>query len=169
MMFYPTYHFRSVCDISPEFLLEKGLRRLVLDVDNTLTTHNHPQPGKGVARWLKQLQESGISVIILSNNDTKRVEPFAALLDLPFEADGAKPLTSGYERCRRRFGCEKREMAAIGDQLLTDIWGGWRYGIATLLVDPIEPEVGWFFRLKRALERQMMKSYHRKGRAQYER
>lgn len=168
-MFYPTYRFRSVCDISPEFLLERGLHRLILDVDNTLTTHNHPQPGEGVAEWLEKLKESGISAIILSNNDAKRIRPFAARLGLSFEANGAKPLTGGYQRCQRRFGCEKKEIAAVGDQLLTDIWGGWNYGIVTILVDPIEPERGCFFRFKRALEKRMMRHYERKGRAQYER
>lgn len=168
-MFYPTYHFHSVCDISPGFLRKRGVALLVLDVDNTLTTHNHPQPGLGIAGWLQALKESGIDAVILSNNDAQRVRPFAALLDLPFEADGKKPLIGGYERCRRRFGCNKGEMAAVGDQLLTDIWGGWRYGIATILVDPIEPEGFWFFKCKRAVERWMMRCYEKKGRAQYER
>ncbi|MCI8622356.1 MAG: YqeG family HAD IIIA-type phosphatase [Provencibacterium sp.] len=168
-MFYPTYRFRSVCDISPTFLLEKGLRNLVLDVDNTLTTHDHPDPGEGVAAWLQSLRESGIRAVILSNNNADRVRPFAAQLCLPFEADGAKPLTGGYERCRRRFGCGKNEMATVGDQLLTDIWGGWRYGIPTILVDPIEPEHFWFFKCKRAIERRMLGRYEREGKARYER
>lgn len=156
-MIYPDYQFRRVHEISVSFLLERGLRRLVLDVDNTLTTNEHPIPSDGVTAWLAQLSEAGIRAVILSNNSSERVTPFAAILDLPFIANGKKPLTGGYERCRRLLKCEKSEMAVIGDQLLTDIWGGKRYGIVSILVEPIEMENIWFFQFKRGIERLMMR------------
>ena len=37
MLITPEYVFKDVTHITPEFLAEKGIRALVLDIDNTLT------------------------------------------------------------------------------------------------------------------------------------
>lgn len=162
-MLYPDDRFHRVTDISVDYLREKGVRYLVLDVDNTLTTHGHPVPADGVKEWLHLMQTNGISPVILSNNRPERVEPFAKSLNLPCVADGRKPLCGGFERCRALFECQKKEMALVGDQLLTDVWGAHRYGIPALLVEPIEPEKMWFFRCKRLFERMLMRVWSRRA------
>ncbi|HOS42632.1 MAG TPA: YqeG family HAD IIIA-type phosphatase, partial [Armatimonadota bacterium] len=44
--------------------------------------------------------------------------------------------------------------AIIGDQLFTDIWGGKRLGLYTILVSPLSPRESLFTRaLQRPLER----------------
>ena len=45
----PDYIFKSVDRISPQFLHERGIRALVLDVDNTLTAHDSQELAPGVA------------------------------------------------------------------------------------------------------------------------
>ena len=40
--FKPTYVFDKVKDITPDFLKKHGIKGLLLDLDNTLTTHNNP-------------------------------------------------------------------------------------------------------------------------------
>lgn len=162
-MFCPTWRFRRVQDITTPFLLENRLRFLVLDIDNTLALNEHPIPSDGVAEWLTSLGGAGIRSAILSNNRAERVRPFAQILGLPFVPDAKKPLSAGYEKCRRLFGCEKGEMAVIGDQLFTDVWGGCRYGISSILVEPIELENIWFFRCKRAAERALLRRFGKRG------
>jgi predicted HAD superfamily phosphohydrolase YqeG len=46
----------------------------------------------------------------------------------------------------------------VGDQLFTDILGGNLFGAPTILVDLMQPEPGWFFRLKRRVERWLLKA-----------
>lgn len=167
ILLYPVYHFKRVCDISASFLIRRNIRCLVLDVDNTLTTHGHPTPLDGVAAWLKDIGDAGIRAVILSNNKQSRVKPFAAMLSLAYVADGCKPSRAGFERCRALLGCRKEEMAVVGDQLLTDVWGGNRYGIVSILVDPIALEHAWYFKAKRAAEKALLKRYMKKGRAGY--
>ena len=41
MPFSPTWYFEKIEDVSPEFLRENGVSALILDVDNTLTTHDN--------------------------------------------------------------------------------------------------------------------------------
>ena len=182
----PDFRFHRIYEITEKWLAEHQLKALVLDVDNTLTTHNSPVPDGPVVQWLEQMRSSGIPMVILSNNHEERVKPFADLLGLPFVSDGAKPLKKGMSRCLALLTDEMalreeetareeirqgvrsaaslppalfpNQIAVVGDQLFTDILGGGRCGMTTILVDPIEPETGRFFRLKRWLEGRILSS-----------
>ena len=152
MLITPEYVFKDVTHITPEFLAGKGIRALVLDIDNTLTTHNNPIPEPQVAQWLEDNRRAGIRMIVLSNNHPERVRPFAQALGLEFIADGAKPLKKGYQRCSQALGLPCEQLCMVGDQIFTDVLGGRRAGCRAVLVQPIQPEKMLFFRLKRALE-----------------
>src|SRR5699024_8483444 len=101
-----------------------GVKGLVLDIDNTLTTHDNPVPDQGVAAWLEQNRLAGIQMIVLSNNSPERVKPFAEILGLDFIADGAKPLKKGYMRCSEAMNIPCEQLCMVGDQIFTDILGG---------------------------------------------
>ncbi len=156
-LFTPDFIFQSVTRITPEFLRENGIRALVLDVDNTLTTHGSPTPGEGVLEWLDQMRRAGIPMTIVSNNSRTRVEPFAKMLGLSFVSRGCKPLTVGMSRACRRFGLPPQQVAIVGDQLFTDMVGGKLKGMKCILTAPIKVEDGPFFRLKRKLESRLMR------------
>lgn len=155
---FPDYVTGSALSLTPEKLRALGIAALLLDVDNTLTTHNNPAPYEGVTGWLQSLKAAGFQLAIVSNNHPERVEPFAELLELPYVADGAKPLPTGYRRAVELLGMtlEKKRVAAVGDQIFTDIIGGNLLGVTTIMVTEITPESGWFFRLKRWAERRLL-------------
>ena len=155
--FYPHAMADRVYRITPELLKSWGVRGLILDIDNTLTTHDNPVPDAGVAAWLEQNRKEGIRMIVLSNNKPQRVEPFAKILGLEFIANGSKPLKKGYRRCTQALGIPCEQLCMVGDQIFTDIWGGRRAGCKTVLVEPIQQEKMWFFRLKRTLERWLLR------------
>ncbi len=156
---FPHAIFHRITDIPFEFFKEKGINTLILDVDNTLTTHDNPVPAQGVIPWLRDAEKEGLKLIILSNNSEERVIPFARLLSLDFEAHGRKPLSDGFERIVKRLGKKPCECCLIGDQLFTDILGGRLFGIYCILVDYMEIEKTGFFKFKRALERFFMRFY----------
>ncbi|MDE7293106.1 MAG: YqeG family HAD IIIA-type phosphatase [Oscillospiraceae bacterium] len=153
MLFTPTKSYKSILQITPEILREMGVTALILDIDNTMTTHDNPTPLEGLFDWLDSMRQSGIKMMIVSNNYSERVTPFAELLGLDFIPRGAKPLPKGYRAAVRRMCVPKSEICTIGDQLFTDILGAKLFGIKSILVDPIEPEKTLFFRIKRALEK----------------
>ncbi len=74
-VFQPSAVFKRITDVPLSFFAERDIKAVILDVDNTLTSHNNPVPAKGVLQWLKQLKSCGIAVAILSNNSRKRVAP----------------------------------------------------------------------------------------------
>ncbi|MGI6403156.1 MAG: YqeG family HAD IIIA-type phosphatase [Oscillospiraceae bacterium] len=161
--FYPTLYLQSIACLQPAQLQRWGVRGLILDVDNTLTTHDNPVPHPEVLIWLEQMRSAGIAMIILSNNHPPRVKPFAELLGLPFTADAAKPLPKGFRRAARDLNLPKDQIAVVGDQIFTDILGGNLFGAKTVLIKPIQPESTWFFRLKRRLEKGILRKFHVKN------
>ncbi len=157
----PSYAFKRITDLTPEFFTEKGIKCLLLDVDNTLTTHDNPIPADGVESWLCKIKSSGLNAVILSNNSDERVKPFARKLDLSYIPRARKPLTFGITRACRKYNLTKKEVALIGDQIFTDIIGGNLKGILTVLVEPYEIEDKFFLNLKRKLEKPVLKRIKR--------
>ena len=158
MILIPTYYKKRVYQITPKELIEQGIEGLILDVDNTLTTHDNPVPNQRISKWLKEIENSNIKMIILSNNKDARVKPFAKILGLQYIARGNKPLTGGLKKCSKKMGLNKHQVAMVGDQLFTDVWAGNRFGCITYLVEPIQTEGSIFFTVKRKLEKLILKN-----------
>lgn len=159
MLLFPQKRLHRVTELRPTELRQQGIRGLILDIDNTLTTHDNPVPSPGVSQWLAELRQAGIALIVLSNNHGPRVEPFAKLLGLDYISEGKKPLPGGYARCAKALGLPKEALCAVGDQLFTDILGANLYGCASVLVEPIQLETTAFFRFKRFWERLLLHFY----------
>ena len=164
---YPNAVARRVWQITPQLLNSWGVKGLILDIDNTLTTHNNPIPEPQVAQWLEDNRRAGIRMIVLSNNHPERVRPFAQALGLEFIADGAKPLKKGYQRCSQALGLPCEQLCMVGDQIFTDVLGGRRAGCRAVLVQPIQPEKMLFFRLKRALEALPCAAVHKRRHSRF--
>lgn len=152
-MFHATVALRSVLQIQPGLLRQYGIRGLMLDLDNTLTTHDNPAPAEGVLSWIGLMRQAGIAMMIVSNNRPHRVQPFAAALGLPFVAEGAKPLPRGFWLAQKRMQLPFSQLAVVGDQIFTDILGANLCGVKSIYVRPIQYENKGFLRVKRWLER----------------
>lgn len=151
-LLYPDLMVDNIFSLTAGQLLEAGCKAILLDVDNTLTTHDNPQPADGVVEWLEEMKSGGLELIIVSNNKAQRVKLFANLLGLDFVSRAAKPLPIGFARACRRLGIKKSEAAVIGDQVFTDILGGNLLGAYTILTQPFEAESSLSFRIRRRFE-----------------
>lgn len=159
-LFLPDLMFDSVFDADLQLLKCYNIKALILDVDNTLTSHGNPVPLDGIAEWLGILKSGGIKLAIVSNNVQKRVKPFADLLGLDYVSMACKPLTFGITKARKKLGCEKKNTAIIGDQIFTDVLAGNLAGITSFLVTPVKIEDTAFFKLKRSFENIFIKKYN---------
>ncbi|MEG1973052.1 MAG: YqeG family HAD IIIA-type phosphatase, partial [Oscillospiraceae bacterium] len=72
---FPHKLFKIITDIPYSYFKDLGIDTIILDVDNTLTTHNNPEPAKGVCDWLIDLKRQGLKLMILSNMKPHRVLP----------------------------------------------------------------------------------------------
>jgi HAD superfamily phosphatase (TIGR01668 family) len=133
-----------------------NVKALILDVDNTLTTHDNPNVKPEILSWLSTMKANGVELIIVSNNYPERVEPFANMLGIDFVAMGKKPLPKGFSEACRRLNAPKESICAVGDQIFTDILGANLKGIKSIFVFPIEYETTTFFKVKRTLEKPLL-------------
>ena len=160
-LLYPDHYVHRIWDLSPEWLASHNIKVLLLDIDNTLTTHNNPDVPAEVMQWIHKIKQAGIRLFILSNNYPKRVAPFAQKLGVEYIANAAKPLDFGIRRVLKRLHANRRSLAMVGDQLFTDILCAKSAGVISILVEPMEKEPFLFFRLKRRIEKKVLQNYHR--------
>jgi len=162
-LFAPRLMLGKMIDITPGLLRSLNVTALLLDIDNTMTTHDNPVPAPGVTEWIERMQAEGFKLVVVSNNSEERVAPFAQLIGLDFVSKGAKPLPSGFRRACEKLGVSPKNAAVVGDQIFTDILGGNLLGAYTILTEPYQLEEMPFFKVKRALEKPVIKGYRRRA------
>lgn len=165
-MLYPKEYLNSVKDISLELLEKNNIKGLILDVDNTLINLERKMP-VGVSEWAKNLKAKGIKICILSNsNNIKKVEEVAKIIDVPYIFFGKKPLKSGFLRARDILKLSNENIAVVGDQIFTDIIGANRCKMFPILVKPIEEKDYFLTKIKRPIEKFIIKRYEKINRKQ---
>ncbi len=134
---YPSVMAESVEKIRYDKLWEKGFRGLIFDIDNTLVPHGAEATPKSRA-FFAYLHEIGFETCLLSNNHPPRVEPFAHAVKSRFLCNAHKPSKVGFQQAIAEMSLREDQVALIGDQIFTDIWGANRSGIVSILTNPIQ-------------------------------
>ena len=155
----PTYTCRSIYDISPEQLVQAGIRGVIFDIDNTLVPHDAPADSRAV-RLFEDLRGAGLKTCLISNNDRDRVQPFADAVGSPYRCKVLKPSRKGYLAAMEEMETAPEETLFVGDQIYTDILGSNLSGVRSLLVRPIQRDTEIQIILKRILELPVMFFIH---------
>ncbi|MBX5436356.1 MAG: YqeG family HAD IIIA-type phosphatase, partial [Alicyclobacillaceae bacterium] len=142
-----------VYEIDLERLWRSGKRILLTDLDNTLVPWQDPHAPPRLVEWLSRARQRGFEVCIISNNRGERVRSFAERVGVAAIGDAGKPRPRAFCEALRMFGRTPAEAVMIGDQLFTDVRGGKRCGLYTILVAPISPLEWWGTKLVRRVER----------------
>ena len=72
-----------------------------------------------------------------------------------------KPLKSGFKKAQEKLKEPSQNIAVVGDQIFTDIVGGNRCKMFTILVEPIAEKDIWITMVKRPLENAIKRKYHK--------
>ena len=158
----PDVMLECYLSVTPEFLRERGIRALLIDIDNTLAPYEQSDPDEAHRAWFASLEAAGIRAALISNNDRDRVERFNRTLGLVAHHKSGKPFGRVIRRVMREWGVEPSETAILGDQLLTDALAGKRLGLSTIIVPPIRDKRTAFVRFKRWLERPYLRAYRKR-------
>ncbi|WP_018133577.1 YqeG family HAD IIIA-type phosphatase [Effusibacillus pohliae] len=159
----PSLYVQSIYHIDLDALKAQGVKGIITDLDNTLVAWDSPYATPKLAAWLQDVRERGFQVCIVSNNKKTRVEEFARPLQLPAISDAKKPISRAFRRAMQIMGTEPHETVVVGDQIFTDVWGGNRMGIYTILVLPIASKEWAGTKLLRAMERFVLKELRKRG------
>lgn len=149
----PSAYVPSLDSIDPQDLLRQNIKGLIIDLDNTMTPWNDLEVGPKVADWFKRLAEFGVRSCVVSNNDEQRVAVVANALGIPFIHKASKPKRRSFYRAMQIMNTARENTAVIGDQLFTDVLGGNRLGLYTILVVPISDREWIGTKFMRFLER----------------
>lgn len=167
-IFLPNDYVKSVYDITPEFLKERKVKGIITDLDNTLVEWDRPLATPELVNWFKQMRDAGIQIVIVSNNNEKRVHEFASPINIPFVYKAQKPLGKSYKKALSILNLKKNETVVVGDQLMTDILGGNKSGFHTILVVPVVQTDSKVTRFNRMIERKILKVFNKKGLLRWE-
>ena len=156
--------YDSLPEVSLPELSRMGIRGIIIDIDNTLTEWRSPILSEETADWLEQAGREGIRLCFLSNNSARYFRDVAKKAGIPFVAKAQKPRRHSFRKAMEIMKTTPGQTAVIGDQLFTDILGGNRMGLLTILVTPISRREFFGTRLMRLVEALFLKKVKRGGR-----
>lgn len=149
----PNLYVARLENIPLEQLSRQGIRGLIIDLDNTITEWNSFEIKDKVLDWFKELPKYNLQPCLVSNNSEGRVKQVADRLGIPFISKAAKPRRKAFRRGMEVLNLAPDQIAVIGDQVFTDVLGGNRSNLLTILVVPMSTREFIGTRFMRRLER----------------
>jgi len=159
----PKEQAESVLELDLHGLQNAGIRGIIFDLDNTLVEWKHENLNPEVVQLISRFKRAGFKMCILSNALEHRVEAVAKLLEIPYVSRAAKPRKSPFKKALELIGTDPEETAVVGDQLFTDILGGNRMELYTILTPPLSSTEFISTKAVRRIERLVIKRFRRKG------
>lgn len=157
MILYPNAHFNNVREITINFLQNNKINALILDVDNTLIDYDK-NLSQDTVEWAENLKKNKIKLYILSNtNKQEKVKEVARKLQVEYIYFAKKPMKSGFRKVQKILNEEPENIGVVGDQIFTDVVGGNRCKMFTILVDPVDKKDFWYTAWKRPIENKIKK------------
>lgn len=161
--FLPDIYQKSIYTIDYKSLKNAGIKIILFDLDNTIVPVTSCEPNKKLKDLIEDIKDMGMRPVIMSNSKRKRVEIFKEGLIVDASFMSLKPLKKKYKRILEIYDVKPTEVAAIGDQLVTDILGANRMGITSILVNPISThDFGWT-KVNRFFEKMIINHFKKRG------
>ncbi len=157
--FKPDMFIKDIYKLDLSDMKNRGIKAFIFDIDNTLVTYDDAVAPRHTADWFSKLHSEGFKTYIVSNNNQVRVKGFAQSLGEPYFYKALKPKKKYLIKACEGLNVRPGEAALVGDQLFTDILGGNRMGMFTILVEAISDKEDWFVHLKRRLEKYLLKDW----------
>lgn len=137
--FLPDSYQKDIFVINYKKLKKDGIKCLLYDLDNTISPAKEVVFYEHTKKLFDDLKKD-FKIILFSNNFPKRIKKFASYYDVDCACISLKPFSYKYHYILKKYGYKPNEVVAIGDQLLTDIQGGKKMHMKTILVNPISDE-----------------------------
>ena len=151
--YIPFAHAKALHEIDVAFFKKLGIKNILVDLDNTLDSYKAKTPSEDTLNLIKKLKDHDINVIIVSNNRSSRVKPYADALGIKMTSMNMKPFPNKIKKLMKQDSLKIEETILVGDQLLTDIIAGNKAGLRTILVDKLTKYDQNMTKLRRIFER----------------
>jgi len=150
----PKVYIDSIYNIDLKKLKKvKNIKGIIVDLDNTLIAWGGKEIDSRINEWIKEAKRLKLKLCIVSNTRSKRVAEFSEIFKIPYSSNSFKPFNTPFIKAIEILNTAPSETMVIGDQIFTDVWGGNRLKLFTILVTPIvkKDSIGTF--LHRSLEK----------------
>jgi len=155
----------GVTELTVTDLQAEGIDTVLLDLDNTLVPWQKRDMTNEVRHWLTDLKEAGMKLYLVSNTrHGSRIILLSEELGIPHVRQAWKPRKKGFLHAMKELGSEPSKTVIIGDQMFTDVLGGNRLGLYTVMVTPIARREFAGTKISRAAERVFLSWFRKKGR-----
>ena len=158
---YPKLYISSIFELNIEALKKEGIKGIIFDIDNTLVPYDVADPTDEIIALFSELKNKNLKICLMSNNTEDRVVRFNQHLKVFAIHKSGKPRTKGFKRALELMNLSKDQVAIVGDQVFTDVYGGNKMGVKTILVQPVSDKDEWMTKIKRGLERKVIKLYEK--------
>lgn len=155
----------GVTQIAPDDLCALGIEAVLLDLDNTLVGwQRHDIPAE-VREWIEALKRAGIRLCLVSNTrHGRRLITLSETLGVPYVRRAWKPRRRGFAAALAELGADPAHTAMVGDQMFTDVLGGNRMGLYTVMVRPMHRREFLGTKISRLAEWALLKVFRRRWR-----
>ena len=152
-VFSPSYRYKTLADVPIEEFAAKGIRGVLLDIDNTLIPYGEYDriPERNM-EWLKSAEAAGMKVVLYSNASQWKINRMREISGLDGVPKAYKPSWWRLGKALEMVGSRKDQALMIGDQLCTDCLGGNLCGVETVLLEPLVERDWWGTKILRAIE-----------------
>ena len=154
----PTLYYKDLYNINYKKLKENNIQYLLLDIDNTIGDSKERYPSKKAINFIKELQ-SNFTIILMTNALPPRAKRYAESIGVPYFAFSLKPFKINYKNILKKYNAPKSNVAAIGDQIFTDVLGANKMGITSILIDKISNNESIITKFNRIRENRIIKKY----------
>ena len=143
----------SVLQLTPELLARYQIEGLVLDVDDTIVPIGSSTAQPELALWIEEIRQIVPLWLVTNNPSQVRIGAIADSLSLPYFLSAAKPSRRKLRQAVIEMQIEPARVAMVGDRIFTDVLGGNRMGMFTILIEPIVTgDSSFSFQLLRRVE-----------------
>ncbi len=164
--YIPKMYRKNIFDVNYEKLKTIGIKCILFDLDNTLLAVKSNTIDKKICNFVKKLKKDFSIYVISNNSNKKRLDIVANTLKISYVSFALKPLSFGFKKIIKEYGYKPCEMCIIGDQIVTDVFGGNRLGIFTILVEPLESKDLKITSVNRFIEKRIIKRMENLGKFQ---
>lgn len=114
-------------------LKTNGIKGLIIDLDETLHFDKKDIPMCN-KEWL-QMAKTKLKIVVLSNGYCPNTEKYLKKIGIDYISLAYKPLKKSFKKAITDLNLAPDEIFMIGDDYFSDIYGGSRNKLKTILVD----------------------------------
>lgn len=159
----PNWYSKSIYNIDFAKLKSQNIKYILSDLDNTLVGYDISTPTENVIKLIEELKKNDLELILVSNNNLKRLSKFCNPCSLRFLSGAGKPGSKKLKQYLLNNNINIKECAFVGDQLLTDMWCANKVGCTSILVDPLQKKESILTFFNRRIDKRIRKKYLTQG------